>query len=90
MITKKEVEKKYLNKICDVEWIDIYGEQRIEVGVFKEKRPSEFLVECHTYGKITSVDNNALVIMQEESRVQGDLTAMPLGVIIKISVLKKR
>lgn len=73
--------------IVSVNWKDAVGESKADFGDLIDIPPKSLLVDTKTYGKIHAFDDEAIVILQEDSEHQGDYTVVPLGMIVKIDIL---
>lgn len=90
--TNMEKSKKYyesfIGNVCEVEWLDAIAGQHEELLKIKDVKPSSLLGPTSTYGVIYSVDDGALIILQEQSEDLCDYTVIPLSWIMKIKELK--
>jgi hypothetical protein len=70
-------------RIVEVTWMDAYG----EISASREKvdscNPSDFLVPCKTYGILYKEDNNAVLLLTEDSANDVDIAVIPKPWILK-------
>lgn len=77
-----------LGKIVEVVWMDAVGEQKKCLEDIKNIPPSQLLVLTKTYGEFYKEDDKAIMILQERSEEEVDLTVIPTAWVIKINIMK--
>lgn len=82
--------KAKIGDICELIWVDATGKMKEHSEFIKNVEPKKLLVLTKTYGILQAQDDKGVIILQEESNDESDFTAVPLGCIIKINVLRKK
>lgn len=85
-----KMEKIKPGMIVTVEWKDAMGASKADFEEIIDVPPRELLVATKTYGKVHSIDEEAIVILQEDSAHQGDYTVVPFGMITDIHILDSK
>lgn len=80
--------KNSKDKIVCVTWLDAAGMQKEDKDKIKDMSPSDLLVTTTTYGILWKSDDNAIILLQENSDEQVDYTVIPKSLIIKTEILK--
>jgi len=76
------------DKIVCVTWLDAAGMQKEDKDKIKDMSPSDLLVTTNTYGILWKSDDNAIILLQENSDEQVDYTVIFKANILSIRELK--
>lgn len=72
----------------EVIWKDALGDMTADKETVINSEPKDLLAITKTYGILYKEDDEAVIILQEDSDTRVDYAVLPKGMIVKISKLK--
>lgn len=80
--------KAKIEDIVEITWMDAAGETAREKEEVENLDPKDLLEETKTYGIFYKEDDEAVIILQEDSPRTVDYTVIPKSLIIETRKLK--
>ncbi len=80
--------KYVVGDIVCVHWLDAIGSFNEDKEAILGVRPNQHLVKTKTYGVVGSIDEIAVLLLQEDSETKVDYKVIPKGLIESVEVLK--